>query len=112
MAMNLPARLCARSASGPICGDDLAMIASRWPSVPRGTGFVNLQYNMTIYSLVVQSFARAGQIVSQGWHHYTDTLQSESQGYRRPVAGRMAPRSGDVGAGRRHDISFPESEEV
>ena len=43
---------------------------------------------------------------------YTDALQFGSQPNRQLVAGWMAPRSGGVGAGRRHDISFPESDEV
>src|SRR4051794_5432228 len=51
MAMNLPARLCPRSAFGPVCGDDRVIMSSRSPTVSRGIGFVNFEWISTFYIL-------------------------------------------------------------
>ena len=50
MAMNRPARLCPRSAFGPVSGDDRAIMSSRSPTVSRGVGFVKFEWISTFYS--------------------------------------------------------------
>ena len=90
MAMNLPARLCARSAFGPVCGDDRVIMFSRSPIVSCGVGFVRFELISKFYS------SSSENIQDLAWMLTLDaeTLQSGDQPHRRPVAGFLRLAAG------------------
>src|SRR4051812_9203235 len=95
--MNRPAGWCARSAFGPVCGDDRVIISSRSPTVFRGVGFVKFEWISRFYS------SSSGMIKDLAWLLTldTETLQSGDQPHRRAVAGSLRLA---VGADARPDL--------
>src|SRR3954453_1546424 len=90
MAMNLPARLCPRSAFGPVCGDDRVIMSSRSPTESRGIGFVKLECISTFYSSssgIIKDLTRFLTLDAE-------TLQSGDQTHRRAVAGSLRLAAG------------------
>ena len=90
MAMNLPARLCARSAFGPVCGDDRVIMFSRSPIVSRGVGFVKFELISKFYS---SSSENIQDLFLDADSRCRD-LRSGDQPHRRPVAGSLRLAAG------------------
>src|SRR4051812_27169880 len=83
MAKNRPARVCARSAFGPGCGDGRVIMTSRSPTVARGVGLVKFERTSTFYRSYSENTKNNALLLTLD----AEILQSGDLPHRRPVAG-------------------------